>query len=263
MGVLECEWADNCFGCKYSWCKKYGSDSRNDLHLAKADMIIATFPDKNYGYYKENDLAALAKKVGATEAEVLKHANIDGWLNGTLLIWVKDRADLIKQIKAYWSDGRVMVFDNVTKAANFFGTTMQVIVDKVRYKSIYKEALLLKANTDPTEDELILLRRKVPPVGDIPAPTAQELEAIARLNEARNESQVRSDLTASILCTWKTGERLRLDSLSLVGDVLRIPQRTYTKCIKLGETYRGVTLSRLTPVEAAAMCVSEQKENPA
>ncbi len=250
MGVLDCKWAGSCFRCKCSWCRKYGSDHRDNLHLRGADMIIATFPDKNYGYYKENDLAALAKKVGATEAEVLKHANTGGWLNGTLLIWVKDRPDLITQIKAYWPDGRSMVFENATKATEFLGTTMQSVVDKARYRGICKGVLLLKADTVPTEDELIILRRKVPPVGDIPAPTAQELEAIARLNEAHNESQVRDDLTVTTLCTWKTGEQIRLDTLSLVGDVLRIPQYISIKCAKLGETYRGVTLSRLTPVEA-------------
>lgn len=244
MGILKCEWADNCFGCPYSWCKKYCKGPNNNLHLSGANTIIATFLDRDYGYYKEKDLKDLAKRLDVTEADVLLHANTDGWLDGTLLIWVKDKLELIDKVQAFWPDGRTMLFENATKAAKHFGASLQIIGDRTRGRSICHGALLVKFDTPPSEDELIILRRNVPPVGDIPAPTAQEQEAIARVNEAHNDLRGKSGFYTSTLCRWATGEQLRLDTMYLVEDVLHISSGKVARHAVSGEPYRGVTFVR-------------------
>lgn len=246
MGVLDCEWASSCFKCRYNWCRKYCAGPRNNLHLSDADMIIATFPNRDYGYYKEKDLKDLAKRLNATEADVLKAANTDGWLDGVLLMWVKDKPELITKVRAFWPDGRTMLFENTTKVAEYFcvSPAAQVIGDKARGRNIYKGALLVKFDTPPSEDELIILRRNVPPVGDIPAPTAQEQEAIARANEARKGMHGNGKVI-HIRCEWKTGEQIWIDTMGLMEDVLRISPNLFNKYVRSGEPYRGVTFTRL------------------
>ncbi len=251
MGVLKCKWADNCFGCPYGWCKKYCSGPKNNLHLGGADMIIVTFPDGDYGYYKENDLPELAKKLDTTEAEILKHANTDGWLENTLLIWTKDKPDLITGVKAFWPNGRSMTFENTTKAAKYFDTSLQTITEKAKQRRIYKGALLLKSDKVPSEDEVVVLRYNVPPVGDIPAPTVQEQEAIVRINEIHtdktnsNSQFGRSGNPIGALCTWETGEQVRFYTLGLMENTLRISSAVFNRHAISGELYRGVTFTRL------------------
>lgn len=252
MGILQCKWASNCFKCPNSWCREYCSGPRGNLHLSDADMIIATFPNKNYGYYKENDLESLAKKLGTTEADVLLHANTDGWIDDTLLIWVKDKPELITKVKAFWPDGRSMLFENTTKAGKYFNASVQTVSDKARGRNIFKDVLLVKADVVPTEDELFLLRRDVPSEGDIPAPTAQEQEVIARVSEAHRELRGRDKIITSILCTWKTGEKVRLDTLGFAESVLRIASYTIDKYSRSGEPYRGATFTKMTQEQEQA-----------
>lgn len=251
MGILKCKWADNCFGCPYSWCKKYCKGLKNNLHQGGADVIIVTFLDRNYAYYREKDLADLAKKLHATKAEILKAANTEGELNGTLLIWVKGKSDLITEVKAFWPDGSSMLFENTTKAAKYFDTSLQTITEKAKQRRIYKGALLLKSDKAPSEDELVVLRYKASPVGDIPAPTVQEQEAIARINKihidkARSNNLIsRSGNPIGTLCTWETGEQVRFYTLGLMENALRISSAVFNRHAMSGEPYRGVTFTRL------------------
>ena len=251
MGTLKCKWADNCFGCPYNWCKKHCSSPNNNMHLGGADMIIVTFPDGDYGYYKENDLPELAKKLDATEAEILKHANTDGWLENTLLIWTNDKPDLITGVKAFWPDGRSMAFDNTIKAAEYFNASLQVVSTMAKGKRIYQGALLMKSDSAPSEDELVILRRNVPPTGDMPAPTVQEQEAIARINKIHTDKASSNNLFGrsgnpiGALCTWETGEQVEFYTLGLMENALRTSREVFNKHARTGKPYRGVTFTRL------------------
>ena len=245
MGVLKCKWADNCFGCPYGWCKKYCSSPNSNMHLGGADMIIVTFPDGDYGYYKENDLPELAKNLDTTEAEILKHANTDGWLENTLLIWTKDKPDLITGVKAFWPDGRSMAFENTTKAAQYFNASLQVVSTMAKGRRIYRGVLLMKSDSAPSEDELVILRRNAHLTGDIPAPTAQEQEAIARLNKVHKDSRGESGNPIGAMCTWKTGEQVEFYTLGLMENALRVSREVFNKHARTGKPYRGVSFTRL------------------
>ena len=250
MGVLKCKWADSCFKCRCNWCRKYCKNPNNNLHIPEPEIIIATFPGRIYGRYKEDGLAMLAKKLNATEAEVLKAANTEGWLGDVVLLWAKDkpepeyRNESIR-IKAFWADGSSMIFENGEMAAEYFGVSASTIYGKAKMRSIYKGVLLLKSDAVPLADELALLRYDVPPSGDIPAPTAQKLEIIARLNEARENLKERGDKGTNILCTWKTGEQAMFKTLSLAESVLQMPYGTFGKYAREGKPYRGITFTRL------------------
>ena len=246
MGVLDCEWASSCFRCRYTWCRKYCSGPNNNLHIAEPEIIIATFPGRIYGRYKEDGLATLAKKLNTTEAEVLKAANTEGWLEDVVLLWAKDKPEPeyrneSTRIKAFWADGSSMIFENAEKAAEYFGTTPPHITNKASRRYIYKDAMLIQSDGTPSEDELTILRRSVPTRGDVPPLTAQEWEAVARLNAARDDFP----RGVGVLCTWETGEQVEFTTLALAESVLRIPSGTFSKYAREGKPYRGITFKRL------------------
>ena len=260
---LECEWGDNCFRCRRSYCRKYGKSSLNDLKQPGTDVIIATFPDRSIKRYSESQLPELIKKLNSTESEVLKCANTDGWHGDTLLMWAKRKRGTAFEcqhsgVRAVWPDGRITPFTSAVEAAKYFNTSPRHINNKAEARSFYGGALILRFGTNPHDEEVELLRcimsrhtasksKKVQPK-KIPAPTARELELINAVNDIRRKYIAEKQCGfyhSGIACTWETGESFVADTTSLVADVVGVMPDTVNVHVRRRTPYKGVMFEKL------------------